>query len=240
MSKKNGKRNIKKYNLRRNTDKNRCVYVCLSKTSTLPSNVIKLWTKEPYAHTSLALDMELNEMYSFARKRLHNPFYCGLIMEDITTGVFGRDVDTMCLILRIWVTADEFKRIRRILSGFWQNKNLYKYNYIGIAGVMFGKAVERRYNYFCSQFVYSVLQRAGVELFKKKPGLVRPEDFRVWDVPEVIYEGKLNHYREFLSDFYPRDPATGDYLEERGINLHTLENFEDKENSLSVSDQISC
>ena len=51
----------------------------VSKTSTWPSNVIKMWTKQPYAHTSLALDIELNEMYSFARKKVRNPFDCGFI-----------------------------------------------------------------------------------------------------------------------------------------------------------------
>ena len=48
------------------------VYIVLSKTQTLPSRVIKLWTREPYAHTSLAMDVELKEMYSFARKHLQN------------------------------------------------------------------------------------------------------------------------------------------------------------------------
>lgn len=65
------------------------VYIVLSKTQTLPSRVIKLWTREPYAHTSLAMDVELKEMYSFARKHLHNPFDCGFINEDITTGYLG-------------------------------------------------------------------------------------------------------------------------------------------------------
>lgn len=37
------------------------VYIVLSKTQTLPSRVIKLWTREPYAHTSLAMDVELKE-----------------------------------------------------------------------------------------------------------------------------------------------------------------------------------
>ncbi len=222
MAKQN-KRNIKKKNQRKNTERSKCVYICLSKTSTFPSKVIKMWTKEPYAHTSLAMDIELNEMYSFARKYLHNPFYCGLIKEDITTGVFGRDVDTECVIKRLWVTPNEHKRIVRILEKFWKEHNLYGYNYIGIFGVVFNRAVERRYNYFCSQFVYTVLDQAGVPLFGKKAGLVRPEDFRIWDEPEVVYEGKLNQYRKYLEEHYPKDAATGKYIEERGINQRTIE-----------------
>ena len=223
MGKHSEKRNIKRNNKRRKTEKSKCIYIVLSKTQTIPSRLIKKWTKEPYAHTSLAYDLELKDMYSFARKRLHNPFYCGFIREDIETGVFGRDVETTCLVLRLWVTANQRKRIVRIVEQFKKNKNDYKYNFIGIAGVMFNKAVERKYNYFCSQFVYSVLERSEVELFKKKAGLVRPEDFRVWDEPEGIYEGKLNEYRDYLRKYYPRDIHTGDYVEEKGINFRTIE-----------------
>lgn len=219
MSKNNSskKKNIKKKNQKKNTTKDKCVYIVISKTETLPSNVIKMWTKEPYAHTSIAMDIELKEMYSFARKRLRNPFNCGFISEDITSGVFGRDQETTCRVARLWVTSKQYKNIVKILKSFRKNKDFYKYNYIGIFGVVFNRAVERKYNYFCSQFVYSVLEKAGVEMFGKKPGLARPEDFRVWDELELIYEGKLNRYREYLSYKYPKNPVSGDYIEEYGV-----------------------
>ena len=175
------KKNVKKVNKKKKTEKTRSVYIVISKTSTLPSNVIKMWTKEPYAH-----------------KRLHNPFDCGFISEDITTGVFGRDVDTVCRVCRLPITTMQYKKLIKNLDKFKANKAAYKYNYLGIFGIMFNKAVERKYNYFCSQFVFYILQKSGVKMFNKKPGLVRPEDFRTWNELEVIYEGKLNKYREFL------------------------------------------
>ncbi len=208
-----------------NAPKDKCVYIVLSKTQTLPSNVIKMWTREPYAHTSLAFDIELNEMYSFARKRLHNPFYCGFISEDITTGVFGRDVKTECRVMRLWITSAQRKRVEKILDKFKAERNLYKYNYLGVFGSVLGRSVERRYNYFCSQFVYTVLVKAKVDVFEKKPGLVRPRDFRLWREPEIIYEGRLNQYRDFLKEHYPRDLETGRYIEEPGINQRTIEVF---------------
>ena len=116
-------------------EKNYNIYIVLSKTQTLPSNVIKMWTREPYAHTSLALDVELKEMYSFARKRLHNPFDCGFINEDITTGVFGRDTQTTCRVSRLRVTKEQYEKILRILDDFKSEKAIYRYNYLGILGV---------------------------------------------------------------------------------------------------------
>ncbi len=208
----------KKKKINKKADKkNKCVYILVSKTATLPSNVIKMWTKEPYAHTSLALDLELNEMYSFARKKLHNPFDCGFISEDITKGVFGRDTGTTCKIARLWITAEQHRKILEILEKFKQDKAIYGYNYLGIFGIaFFNKAVERKYNYFCSQFVFHVLEKAGVKMFNKKPGLARPEDFRVWEELEFIYEGKLNQYRDYLKANYPQDEE-GNYIEKKGI-----------------------
>lgn len=232
------KKNIKKINIKKNNEKNKYVYILISKTSTLPSNVIQRWTKEPYAHTSLALDIELNEMYSFARKKLRNPFNCGFISEDITSGVFGRDVDTKCKIARLAVTSREYKKVLRNLDKFKHESSLYRYNYLGILGVVINKAVEREYNYFCSQFVYQILAKAGIEMFDKKPGLVRPEDFRVWDKLEFIYEGKLNQYRNFLAEHWPVDKATGKYIEKTEPPF--LASGEKRQVVEDTSDEIAC
>ncbi len=193
-------------------EENYSIYIVLSKTQTLPSNVIRMWTREPYAHTSLALDIELNEIYSFARKRLNNPFDCGFISEDITSGVFGRDLETTCRVGRLRVTKQQYEKIQMVLDSFKQEKSRYHYNYLGILGVMCHWSVERRYNYFCSQFVSTVLRKAGVQLLDKKPGLTCPRDFRTCRKLELVYEGKLRNYRNFLKLHYQRNVQTGDYI----------------------------
>ena len=153
-------------------------------------------------------------MYSFARRKLHNPFWCGFIREDITTGVFGRDVDTTCRVARLKVSTNTYKKIVKMLKDFMKHNMDYKYNYLGILGVMFNKAVEREYNYFCSQFVYHVLEKSGADTFDKKPGLVRPEDFRQWDKLELIYEGKLKDYRQYLKDNNISEESDKEYFSE--------------------------
>ncbi len=208
------KKNIKRTNRKKNNVKDKSIYIVISKTSTLPSNVIKMWTKEPYAHTSLSFDIELNDMYSFARRKLHNPFYCGFIKEDITTGVFGRDVDTTCRVARLKVSSNSYKKMRKMINEFKKHDMDYKYNYLGIVGIMFNKAVEREYNYFCSQFVYHVLEKSGADTFDKKAGLVRPEDFRQWDKLELIYEGKLKDYRQYLKDNNITEESNKEYFSE--------------------------
>ncbi len=174
------------------------IYILISKTHTFPSRIIKFWTKEPYAHASIALDLELREMYSFARKGIYNPFNCGFILEDINNGIFGRDIDTRCIVLELPITESQYRRVVDELAKFKANSDKYRYNYWGLYGVIRNKAIEREYNYFCSQFVASVLKRSGIQVLDKEPGLVRPDDFRKCGAFKVIYKGLLRRYREYL------------------------------------------
>lgn len=174
------------------------VYILLSKTKTMPSNLIKLMTGEPYCHTSLALDIMLDEMYSFARRGMYNPFNSGFITEDIEKGIFGKHKGTKCAVYELSVTGVQYERIRQELDRFKRHPERYGYNYAGVFSVFFHKAFDREYNFFCSQFVASVLHNAGVDIIRKKPGLVRPGDFRRCRELKPIFSGLLTDYRRYL------------------------------------------
>ena len=179
----------------------RSIYILLSRTGTFPSRVIRFLSRMPYAHASIAFDENLDEMYSFARKRVHYPFYCGLIDEDINKGIFGRKKSTKCLVLRLPVTEEEYERAHDSVESFKADRKKYGYNYIGVFAARFHLAVERKYDYFCSQFVDKVLQMSGINLFGKAPGLVTPEDYRTSDKLEHLYEGLLTNYQGWLEGF---------------------------------------
>ena len=99
-------------------DDYKSVYILLSKTKTIPSNLIKLITREPYSHTSLALDISLNEMYSFARRGMYNPFNGGFISENIEKGIFGKHKGTRCTVYELKVTRKQYDHIQRELVRF--------------------------------------------------------------------------------------------------------------------------
>ncbi|MDO5155883.1 MAG: hypothetical protein Q4D51_07945 [Eubacteriales bacterium] len=176
----------------------RYIYIMLSRTHTIPARLIRLFTGATYSHTSLALDVELKEMYSFARRRVHNPFNAGFVDEDIETGIFGRDKNVYCSVYALAVTEEQYKVLCEELKHFIRHRELYDYNYKGLVGVLFGKNVARDYNYFCSQFVSYILSRSGIELFEKEHGLVQPCDFHLQLEKQRIYEGKLTEYRKFV------------------------------------------
>lgn len=178
--------------------KQRYIYVLLSSTHTLPATLIRLWTREPYSHTSIALDVELKEMYSFARKNVYNPFYSTFIDEDIEKGIFGMDKSIKCCVYAVPVTEEQYQKIRNEINRFVKYRDQFQYNYIGLIGVMFGKNIEDEKHFFCSQFVSYVFNKSGIRLFKKRTGLIRPYDFHIRLQDKIIYKGKLCDYRNFL------------------------------------------
>lgn len=176
----------------------RYIYILLSRTHTIPARLIRLFTRATYSHTSIALDIELKEMYSFARRHVYNPFNAGFVDEDIETGVFGRDKNVYCSVYALAVTDEQYKMVCEELNHFIRNRDLYDYNFKGLFGALVGKNVARDYNYFCSQFVSYILSRSGIELFEKEHGLVKPCDFSLELEKQRIYEGKLSEYRNFV------------------------------------------
>jgi hypothetical protein len=182
-------------NLNKNEKSYKNVYIVLSQTRTYPARVIKLYTHEPYAHASIAFDEDLEEMYSFARRGLYNPFNAGFIREHIDKGVFGRFTTTECSIYRLRITNQQYISLRREIDRFNQNKNSYSYNYLGLIGAALNIPIRSKQRYFCSQFVAYVLEQSGIYLFEKTYALVKPRDIRVNPNLETIYQGRLSQYR---------------------------------------------
>lgn len=166
------------------------------------SKVINKYTKEPYSHVSIAFDDELKELYSFGRLRPNNPLIAGFVKEDIENGTFARFPETRCALYSLEINDLQYRRLIRELERFKRDGEKYGYNLIGLIGVMVNYPIERKYNYFCSQFVSSLLRKSGIRLIDKHTGLTSPRDFRECRELSLVYEGKLQNYNLKQSYIY--------------------------------------
>ena len=66
------------------------IYLILTYSGTILSRIIKIYTRDEFAHVSISLDEELNQMYSFGRLNPYNPFIGGFVHEGINIGTFKR------------------------------------------------------------------------------------------------------------------------------------------------------
>jgi hypothetical protein len=180
-------------NLKRN------VFILLTHTGSVLTNIIKKYTKAPYNHTSIAFDIELRELYSFGRLHPNNPFIAGFVKEDIRSGTFAKFEETIFSLYSFEVSEETYQKMIEVIKEFEREKEKFKYNLLGLIGVMANRPIKRRNAYFCSQFVATVFERCGIEFFDKPASLVRPDDFIKSGKLKFLYHGKLKNYNSKIA-----------------------------------------
>ncbi len=168
------------------------VYIILSHTGTVLSRVIKTYTKDEYSHVSIALDENLNEMYSFGRLNAYNPFWGGFVHESINYGTFKRFKNTYSAVYSIEVTKKQFDDMKTIIKSFNRRKSMYGFNALGLFAVPFHIRVNRRNAFYCAEFVKYVMESAHVKV--DVPEIIKPEDFKDLNNSKLEYKGKLSEY----------------------------------------------
>jgi hypothetical protein len=170
------------------------VYVVLTRTNTVMSKIIRLGTGHSYNHVSLSLEDNLNELYSFGRRGMYNPFNGGFVTESFKRGILASQ-KTTCKVYKSYIDEVQYESLKNDLNKFKIDKNYYGYNYIGAILLRFNLKREHRSKYFCSQFVASVLDKYSVLEFNKNPNLYFPEDFEKHGELMFVYEGSAEVYR---------------------------------------------
>ncbi|WP_232329083.1 hypothetical protein [Metabacillus litoralis] len=168
------------------------IYILLTDTGTILNRLIKSYTKKTYNHASIAFDTELIEVYSFGRKTAKNPFIGGFVREDIHSVLFNQ---AYCAIFSLTITNHEYQKMYQYIQEIAAKKEHYRYNFIGLFGVLFKKPIKRKNAFFCSQFVASVLKESKVIDYDKDLSLVEPSDLPHSENFQLIFEGRLKDYQ---------------------------------------------
>lgn len=168
------------------------IYVLVSRTNTLCARMIRLMTACRYNHASIALDPSLSVFYSFARRRLNNPLVAGFILENIHSGIFGRNGDQPCALYALQVSDEAHARLTACIERFLAHYDAYRYNFLGVPLCYLGIPLEREHHYLCSQFVAYMLRETDACTLPRPVSLMQPMDFS--DVPELrlVYSGPLS------------------------------------------------
>ncbi|MEG0296186.1 MAG: hypothetical protein RR620_05660 [Clostridium sp.] len=173
----------------------RDVYLVLSRTGTLLSRTIGYFTQDEYTHLSISFDDSLETMYSFGRTNPTNPFSGGFVVENIYEGVYKMFPNSKCLVYKIKVNDTQYKCLRDGISSFLENKELYKYNVLGLIGIKLNYPIDRTYYYFCSQFVFGLLIESGIYNGDTIASLSKPTDIFDLKNLDFYYEGYIREYQ---------------------------------------------
>lgn len=121
--------------------------------------------------------------------------------ESLYDGVYKKFSSCECLIYRLEITEEQFEIIKNEINRFLIEKHKYRYNFIGLFGVLFNKPIKRKNYYFCTQFVSELLIKSDIYKTNKSPALVKPDDLIFIGHKEIVYEGYINECLE-LQEMY--------------------------------------
>lgn len=169
------------------------MYVVLSKSTTVPSRLIGVLTRDRLTHSALALDADLEYMFGFGRRGTRNALSGCFRRERLDDPLYERMDSLPGLILEVPVTAVQHDAIRAQVEAFLLDGHRYRYNFAGLLDHVTGRTREDAYRFFCSEFVYHVLHQAGVVDLRVPRSQVRP--MTLLSLPgRVVYDGDLLRY----------------------------------------------
>ena len=174
------------------------IYILLTKTTSIFSRIISIFTGDNYTHSAVSLDKSLDKMYSFGRKRINNPFLGGFTEERINYGVYMFSPFVPCVVLELDATQEQYDNVKQSLEHFVVNKKKYKYNYRTLYNHLFSSVRRNKNRFACSEFVYYILNSNNVLDLKIPVGAVRPQTFLDGLSDKIIYKGNLHKYKSFL------------------------------------------
>ena len=170
------------------------IYVLLMRTKTSTDRFIRFMTKYDYSHVAISLDKSCEDTYSFGRKKPHSILNGGFVKENKDGAFFKVFNDTTCKIYEVETSDEKYEKLKNIIESMEEKKEIYKYDYLGIAYRFFNipKTYENRY--VCSYFVADVLEKSNIYKFEKEPCFIRAEDFDNVKEFNEIYAGKYHLY----------------------------------------------
>lgn len=168
------------------------VYIVLTSTTTYLARIIRTYTKDEYSHSSISLDKELNQMYSFGRLNPYIPWWGGFTRESPDFGTFKRFENAGVEVYSLTVTEGQYKKIKKAIARVQRHKDEYSFNVLGLFAIAFNKRIKKDKCFYCAEFVKHILEDSQIET--GLPELIRPENFRTMPGVNLEYSGILKDY----------------------------------------------
>lgn len=168
------------------------IYIILTHTGTVLSRLVKIYTHKEYSHVSIALDSNLNKMYSFGRLNAYNPFIGGFVHEGLDHGTFKRFKKTKTKIYALEIDEEQYKKLEEIIEYIKLRKDSYSFNFLGLVAVSLKIRIRRKRSFYCAEFLKYLFEQTRISYL---PEIVKPEDFEKINGIKEVYKGFLLEYK---------------------------------------------
>ena len=169
----------------------RTIYILLTRSGTLLSNLVYLFTADEFTHASISFEPGLQPLYSSARKNGETMFPAGPCREYFHRGFYHKHRRIPCALYALEVSAEQYARAQQEVLRIIDRSDEYHFNILGLILCRMNIPLRRRRKFFCSQFVAEVLQRGNALTLPKAPSLMRPGDYAGLPGLKCLYQGTL-------------------------------------------------
>lgn len=153
------------------------IYILLTRSDTLLSRLVQLFTTDPYTHASISFDACLQPLYSSARKNGETMFPAGPCTEVFHRGFYHKHRNIPCALYELSVPEEVYELARQEAQHFAANSHLYSFNILGLILCKLNIPFHPKYKFFCSQFVAEILLRSSALELPKDTSLMKPMDY---------------------------------------------------------------
>lgn len=167
------------------------IYILLTKSGTIVSRLVSLFTKDKYTHVSISFEECLQPMYSSSRKNGVTILPAGPCVENFYRGYLKRHPLIPCALYELKVSEEVYNEAKKNVEVIIENADKYGFNLLGLMCCGMNISFRRDRKYFCSQFVGEILNNSKALKLPKETTLMRPSDYMV--IPELncVFVGTL-------------------------------------------------
>ena len=167
------------------------IYILLTRSGTFLSKIVYLITGDMYTHASICFDGDLSSVYSSARKNGETMFPAGPCQESFHRGFYKKNSHIPCALYELQVTEEIYDQAKTEVHRIIKDADRYHFNIIGLVLCQLNIPFQRRYNFFCSQFVAEILHRSQAVQLPKETSVMRPMDYTKLPELNCCYKGLL-------------------------------------------------
>ena len=173
------------------------IYILLTKFGDIRGRILSVISGSYYTHVSLGLEEDVGTFYSFVLK--------GFRIEKLARYLKpGRDPYPVKL-YAIEVSEKTYNRIKEMIDYFIAYKSRMHYTTFGLILSLLRIPYQRKFSFFCSQFVAHVLQQVGIVPAHHKPALYLPQDLSNVPGTTLLFSGNMQTLFVYLGMMVPAE-----------------------------------
>lgn len=197
--------------MKKKKNQNNYIYVVLVKALTGLGKFARLTSKYDYTHIAVCLDENLDEFYTFSRRKHYSPFDCGYMVETLDCYAFGKNKDVKLKIFKVPLLKENKEKIKKYINKVSSDSN-YIFNFYSMITMSFfhGFKIYKAHN--CMSFVSKIIELSGAANMSKPY-----YKYNIKEIDELLSE--YIYEEEF---FDKKKIETKDYMKYIGVFKNTI------------------